>query len=215
MQNRLVFIFLLIFLFLPKTVIPSTANKIYSTYHQLEKGVFLVASEALRGPYFRNSVVLLAQYSNTGAVGVIINRPTNISLSDVLPDVKGLDKKGDTLFVGGPVSRYLPFLLLQSSKQNNKYIHNIFNDVYFSLNLETIKETIENKKKKEKMRIYAGYAGWAPGQLEAEVSRGSWIILKADQYTIFDKKPETLWEDLIRGGSQLYIKKFGKSLNLG
>lgn len=214
MHKRLIIILLLNFLLLPETVVPSTIQNAYWPNQPLSKGTFLVANPMAMGPYFTESVVLIVEYSyKKGAKGIIINRPAGVSLTKVLPDLKWLDKKPDTLFIGGPVSRFSPLTLLRINKKIKNSNH-IFNNVYYSHNMETLKKIIKNKDQRERVRVYAGYSGWASGQLEAEIHRGSWKLLKADQYTIFDKDPRNIWKDLISGNSQLMAKKPGKDKHL-
>ncbi len=209
MQNRFVIILLLAFLFFPKAVIPSASKDITRINQPLSQGVFLVATHDLGGSYFSNSVILLAEYSHIGALGVIINRPSEISLSEVLPDFKELKKDLGTLFLGGPVARFSPVLLLRTERET-KNAYRIFDNTSYSTDIRSIMDFIINKNSKDRMRVYAGYAGWYAGQLESEVARGSWIVIKADQYTIFDKDPETIWDDLSRGDGPLFIKKYDK-----
>ena len=206
MQKRLNFIILFfIVIFFPITVAPST-HKINKWLNQtLSKGVFLVATPDLIGPYFSKSVVLLAEHSYKGATGVIINRPTKIKLSDILPDDKWIDIKSGRLFVGGPVSRFLPFTLLRTSKKLKNTNH-IFNSVYYTFNIKEINKMIFKQNPNERIRVYAGYAGWTAGQLESEIARGSWRVVKADQYTIFDKDPGMIWNDLMKRETQLFVK---------
>ena len=206
MQKRLNIILLFfIFNFFPATVVSST-HKINKWLNQpLSKGVFLVATTDLLGPYFNKSVVLLAEHSYKGATGVIINRPTKIKLSDILPDHKWLDIKSGRLFVGGPVSRFLPFTLLRTNKKLKNTKH-IFNKVYYTFNIKEVTQMILKENPEERIRVYAGYAGWTAGQLESEIARGSWKVVKANQYTIFDKDPEMIWNDLIEGETQLFVK---------
>ena len=209
MQNRFVIILLLAFLFFPKAVIPSASKDITRINQPLSQGVFLVATHDLGGSYFSNSVILLAEYSHIGALGVIINRPSEISLSEVLPDFKELKKDLGTLFIGGPLARFSPVLLLRTERET-KNAHRIFDNTSYSTGIRSIMDFILNKNSKYRVRVYAGYAGWYAGQLESEVARGSWIVIKADQYTIFDKDPETIWDDLSRGDGPLFIKKYDK-----
>ncbi len=209
MRNHLVIILFFLFLLSPKAVIPSASKGITRINQPLSQGVFLVATHDLGGSYFSNSVVLLAKYSHKGALGVIINRPSGISLSEVLPDFKGLKKDLGTLFIGGPVARFSPVLLLRTDRET-KNAHRIFDNTSYSTDIRSIMDFIINKNSKDRMRVYAGHAGWYAGQLESEVARGSWIVIKADQYTIFDKGPETIWDDLSRGDTPLFIKKHDK-----
>ena len=209
MRNRFIVILLLAFLFLPKAVIPSANKDITRINQPLSQGVFLVATHDLGGSYFSNSVIILAEYSHKGALGIIINRSSEIPLSEVLPDFKELKKDLGTLFIGGPVARFSPVLLLRTERET-KYAYRIFGNTSYSTDIRSIMDFIINKNSNDRMRLYAGYAGWYAGQLESEVARGSWIVMKANQYTIFDKDPETIWHDLSRGDSPLFIKKHDK-----
>ena len=209
MQNRFVIILLLAFLFFPKAVIPSASKDITRINQPLSQGVFLVATDDLGGSYFRSSVILLAEYSHIGALGVIINRPSEISLSEVLPGFKELKKDLGTLFIGGPIERFLPVLLLRTERET-KNAHHIFDNTFFSTDVKSTIEFILNKNSKDRVRVYAGYAGWHAGQLESEVARGSWRVVMADQYTIFDKVSETIWDDLMSMDTPLFIKKQDK-----
>lgn len=168
------------------------------------KGMFLVASQQLRDPNFSESVVLLIEYGRQGAMGVIINRPTNVRLSTVLPDVPGLQQRADTLHIGGPVAIGQLLFLIRSDNQPEDSRH-IFQDVYVSASLAVLQETIDEGK--GRFRVYAGRAGWAPGQLDGELSRGDWHILSADGETIFDKAPSEIWPELIRLISGQWVKR--------
>tara|TARA_B100000959_G_scaffold255224_1_gene287478 strand:- start:3024 stop:3725 length:702 start_codon:yes stop_codon:yes gene_type:complete len=209
MQNRFFTILFFTFLFIPSTVIPSTIKDIARINLPLSQGVLLVATHDLGGSYFRNSVILLAKYNNKGALGIIINRPSGISLPEALPDFKGLKKDFGTLFVGGPIARFSPVILLRTERET-KNAHHIFDNTFFTTDIKSTIEFIINKNSKDRVRIYAGYAGWHAGQLESEVARGSWRVVMADQYTIFDKAPETIWDDLMSRDTPLFIKKQDK-----
>ena len=165
--------------------------------HELGAGVFLVATHRIIDPRFSQSVILLTQYSPQGAMGVIINRPTEHRLSDLLPEIKALEGRSDRLFFGGPVAVNAIVVLLQSAEEVKlEYTERVFGDVYFSGTPETFAYIIGREKEDEAIRGYAGYAGWAPGQLEGEIARGDWSILGADASTVFRKEPSTVWQEL-------------------
>lgn len=209
MRNHLVIILFFLFLLSPGAVIPSTLENISRINQPLSQGVFLVATHDLGGSFFSNSVILLTKYNHKGALGVIINRPSGLSLPEALPDFKGLKKDLGTLFIGGPIARFSPVLLLRTDRET-KNTHHIFDDTFFTTDVKSAIEFILNKNSNDRMRVYAGYAGWQARQLESEVARGSWRVVMADQYTIFDKDPETIWNDLMRGDTPLFIKKRDK-----
>ncbi len=167
------------------------------TNRALAKGKFLVASRQLRDPNFAESVVLLVSYGPGGAMGVVINRPTKVPLSSVLPGVKELRGRKETLYVGGPVAKHQMVLLVRSpTKPGDSTL--VFGDVYATGSLAALRQAIRNKPNKTKFHAYAGYAGWAPGQLDAEVARGDWHVIAADAKTVFDRPPSDIWPALIR-----------------
>jgi|TARA_B100000315_G_scaffold231761_1_gene243357 putative transcriptional regulator len=211
MRNCFVIILFFLFLLSPKAVIPLASKDITRVNQPLSQGVFLVATHDLGGSFFSNSVILLAKYSHKGALGVIINRPSGISLSEVLPEFKELKKDLGTLFIGGPVARFSPVLLLRTDRET-KNAHRIFGNTSYSTDIRSVMDFVINKNSKDRMRVYAGYAGWHAGQLESEVARGSWRVVMADQYTIFDKDSDTIWDDLMRGDTPLFIKNPGKKI---
>lgn len=163
---------------------------------ELAKGKFLVASRHLRDPNFSETVILLIDYDWHGAMGLVINRPTEVKLSTVLPGIEGLQQRRDTVYIGGPVARSQMLLLIRSGSQPEGS-RRVFADIYVSSSRTVLQQMIDNANAGERFRVYAGYAGWAPGQLDQEVSRGDWHVLPADAETVFDKAPSEIWPELI------------------
>jgi putative transcriptional regulator len=161
------------------------------------KGMFLVASRDLRDPNFSKTVVLLMDYNWQGAMGLIINRPTEVRLSKVFPRIEGLRDRTDTVYIGGPVARSQMMLLIRSSNPPGGSLH-IFEDIYASSSQTVVQRMIDNGGPRERFRVYAGYAGWASGQLDGELSRGDWHVLEADGEIVFAKDPLEIWPELIR-----------------
>ena len=176
---------------------------------ELSKGKFLVASKQLRDPQFFETVVLLLEYDSKGAMGLVINRPTTVKLSKVLPEIEGLQKRSDTIYLGGPVAKNQLMLLIRTSSppEGSRLV---FEDIYLSSSQMVIEKMIDNPDTPERFRVYAGYAGWAPGQLDHEVSRGGWHILQADEESVFDKTPSKIWPELIRRSSALWVRVVGE-----
>lgn len=168
----------------------------YNIDRKLTKGKFLVASGNIRDPLFAETVILLIDYSNRGAMGLIVNRPTEIKLSKVFPEIKGLKQKPYYVHIGGPVSINNMFLLMQSGSQPEGAVL-VFNNIYVSSNKTLLMRTFDNLKAQERFRLYAGYAGWAPEQLDWEIARGDWHIMQADAEVIFDKTPLDIWQRLM------------------
>jgi len=171
----------------------------------LGKGKFLVASRDLIDPNFSQTVVLLLEYVPDGAMGVVINRPTKVKLSEVLPDMKELKQRPDTMYIGGPVSRNQMIMLVKSPSKPEASVK-VFEDVFVCSSLKVVQALLNHTDKKERFRIYAGYTGWAPRQLDNEVARGDWHIFQADANTIFDKSSSDIWPDLIRRSSTKYVR---------
>jgi putative transcriptional regulator len=176
---------------------------------ELSKGKFLVASKQLRDPQFFETVVLLLEYDSKGAMGLVINRPTTVKLSKVLPEIEGLQKRSDTIYLGGPVAKNQLMLLIRTSSppEGSRLV---FKDIYLSSSQTVIEKMVDNPDAPERFRVYAGYAGWAPGQLDHEVSRGGWHILQADAESVFDKTPSEIWPELIRRSSALWVRVVGE-----
>ncbi len=171
----------------------------------LAKGVFLVASRDLVDANFRRTVVLIVAHGEDGAMGVIVNRPTSLTLSTALPDIAELAERPEPLYVGGPVATSQITLLLRAASPPDNALH-VFHDVYFSGSLTTLMQLIRDQDLADTMQAYAGYAGWAPGQLEGEVKHGDWHLVEADADTVFSKSPETIWRELNREASGLWVR---------
>ena len=170
------------------------------------KGKFLVATNSITDPRFRETVILLINYDRNGTMGLIINRPTEVKLSTLFPGVKELQERLDTAFVGGPVGMEQCFILIRSAVPPEESLH-VFRDIYVSTSMSLLKRVAQGGKGGEKFRLYAGYAGWAAGQLERELSGGDWHVLQADPETVFSKDPEKIWQDLNRLSSGIRVKR--------
>ncbi len=173
--------------------------------NELAQGKFLVADRRLMGPNFRETVVLLIRYGPDGAMGLVINRPVQLKLSTVLPDIKELDRRKETLYLGGPVEPSRILLLVRSANAPEASMP-VFDDVYLSSSQKVLQRLIKKPVKEERFRIYAGYAGWAPKQLESEYDRGHWHVLEADTETLFDKKSSEIWQELIQRVSVKWVR---------
>jgi len=161
----------------------------------VEKGVLLVASPLLSDPNFHQAVLLIIEHGRGGTVGLILNRPTNMLLSEALPDFTVLKRTNHRLFTGGPVEQtqlVLLFRLTQLLPNTRQIVAGVY--VGTPRVLERI---MTQPKTSETFRAFAGFSGWAPGQLEHEMLEGAWGILPSDTFNIFDKDPAMLWPDCI------------------
>jgi putative transcriptional regulator len=175
----------------------------------LARGKFLVAGRHLDDPNFSESVVLLLGYGQQGALGVIINRPTTVSLAEVLPDAVQAKPDAGLVYMGGPVARTAMLLLLRSTHQSDD-TELVFEDVYFSGSQMVLQKKIDEQG--SIFRMYSGHAGWGPGQLDNEVARGDWHIVSADTETIFTTPSEKIWPALIQRGEGKWVRRSGPFL---
>ena len=162
----------------------------------LAQGKFLIASRKLLDPNFRETVVLLFEHSDEGSVGLIINRATSVKLSAAVPGFQGRQDNQDPVYEGGPVDRQRVTLLLLTSDEIEG-AHQVFDGVYLSASQELLRRLADGTEQPEAFRVYSGYAGWGPGQLEGEMKRGSWHVLPAKSDAVFDSEPHTVWMKLI------------------
>jgi putative transcriptional regulator len=167
------------------------------------KGKFLVATRSLSDPRFQETVILLIDYNAKGATGLIINRPTNVPLAELLPSVLGL-KKQTVVYYGGPVGGYQMLMLIQSDEKPVESV-SVFSNVYVSSSMNTLELLVGDSKKGRRFRIYAGYAGWSPEQLDREVSHGDWFVVFADAKVVFKKKSSEIWRELFLRGPVLQV----------
>ncbi len=162
----------------------------------LGPGKFLVARRNLPDPNFVQTVILLAQYEEKGALGLVINRVTEFPVSRVLADFKGAAKRSDFVYSGGPVARTGVLSLLRSSSSPGDARH-IFADVYLVSSKALLEKSLAAGAESERLRIYLGYAGWTAGQLQQELKLGTWHVMRADPAVVFDSDPASVWNRMI------------------
>jgi putative transcriptional regulator len=136
-----------------------------------------------------------------------------VSLATVLPDVDELDGRTDVIYVGGPVARERIVLLMRSAEQPGDS-GRVFEDTYVSSSLAALKQMVASPHSGDTFHAFAGYAGWAPGQLDGEVSRGDWHISPARQDLVFDKEAADIWPELIEKNSGLWVRRVGSQLRI-
>jgi putative transcriptional regulator len=175
------------------------------------QGKLLVSSPALLDPNFRRTVVLLAHHDDEGAMGLVLSRPSETSVADVVPALAGLVDDDDVVFVGGPVQPEA-FMVLAEFDDVDDAAAPIVGSVGF-MPAEAEPDDLSIRR----VRVFAGYAGWGPGQLEAELAEPSWIVVPADAEDAFLSDPDELWRRVLRrkGGKYALIAAmpFDPSLN--
>jgi putative transcriptional regulator len=158
--------------------------------------IFLIASRELNDPNFRQTVILVTHPQQGGPWGVIINRPLGQKLSEVFTDQDTLKDRKDVLHFGGPVARDGLVFLVRAAAPPPRSVP-LLRDVYFTGDTGWIEEQFKRPDPTRDLRVYAGYSGWAPGQLQREIERGGWHVHPADAETVFDTEPSRIWPELI------------------
>ena len=162
------------------------------------RGKFLIASRQLVEPTFARRVVLLLDHDAQGGIGLIVNRPTGVPLTRVVPGLEGLPGRDEPIRSGGPVERNRLFLLMRADSRPPG-TEPILEDTFGSSTLDPLRALLASGEAESvHFAVYAGYAGWAPGQLEAEIERGDWHVAAGRSEHVFDTDPAEVWLRLIR-----------------
>jgi putative transcriptional regulator len=156
------------------------------------QGRLLVASPGLLDPNFRRTVVLVTVHGDEGAMGIVLNRPAPAAVADAVPHLEHLVADGESVFVGGPVQPEAVTALAEVDDRDALALH-VFDGVGF-LPAELEDEEASTRR----ARVFAGYAGWGVGQLEAELEESAWIVEPATPEDVFAERPEGLWSDVLR-----------------
>jgi putative transcriptional regulator len=170
-------------------------------------GRLLVATPQLADPNFTRTVVLIVQHHEEGAVGVVLNRPTQLTVDEVLPRWASLASDPSVLFRGGPVSPEGAICLgrLQEAGDAPEGWRQLDAAGLEGLGLIDLDvPPVMLASSLGRLRVFAGYAGWTTGQLEQEITEGAWYLLPADPADPFEADPHVLWGQVLRRqGGQL------------
>jgi putative transcriptional regulator len=154
-------------------------------------GVLLVARSGIDDANFGQTVVLVSQTRGAETVGVILNRPTP----------RKHEKTGETVYFGGPVMREVTLALFRSDEAPRASAFHVLRNVYLTMHPENIEALLGRTGGVH--RLYAGFSGWAPGQLESEIERGDWLALPASEELVFREDTAGMW-------FELWQKAYGK-----
>jgi putative transcriptional regulator len=161
---------------------------------QDDDAMLLVAHPAFRDLDYRQTVLIAAPGPNGGHVGVILNRPTRRTLSNLFPDHEPSRKVLDPVYYGGPFSRGALVALVRTDTSPGGGTVLLMKNLYMAFRANTIDQIIESRP--NEARYYVGYVGWRPGELKGEIERGLWSVLSADPDVVFRKDVDGLWEEL-------------------
>lgn len=166
-------------------------------------GGLLVATPLLDDPNFRRGVVLILEHDEDGGtLGVVLNRPSEVAVTQVLPSWDALVSGPPVLFEGGPVQTDSALALASVPSGEEplgwRRLHAGTSAVarLGTVDLDAPPEILAGEI--TQMRIFAGYAGWTAGQLEAEIREGSWYVVEAEPGDTFDSRPSNLWRSVLR-----------------
>lgn len=162
--------------------------------------IFLVASTEMPDPRFARTVLLVTRHGRSPPVGVIINRQLDATLGSVFPNLPKAEADRH-LFLGGPVAQTSLAFLFRSPAGAADAIA-VAKDVHLGRSGATLSELLRGNRTHSGLRVFVGHAGWADGQLEYEIKRGSWHVLPVDQNMLFDKDVDLIWPELIRRATQ-------------
>lgn len=172
------------------------------------RGSLLVAGPQLLDPNFRRTVVLIADHDDEGAMGVILNRPSGMTVADAAPDLEPLVDPHTAIFAGGPVQPTSGVVLAEITEANPARGPDepIVGDVVLVADLGQLADVVDGAGR---MRVFAGYAGWGPGQLDGEVERDDWILEPARADDVFARDPDALWARVLerKGGEYALVAR--------
>jgi putative transcriptional regulator len=159
------------------------------------KGQLLLDSGQLRGSFFQHTVVLICQHDTEGAFGLVLNRTTGKNVGDVIVADLPEALKECPLYEGGPVQpSALSFLHSDALLPDA----NVMPNLSLGHSIDELVDLGESLSPIRKVKMFAGYAGWSPGQLENEMKQNAWLTHPASLELVFEIAPEQLWRDILR-----------------
>jgi putative transcriptional regulator len=165
------------------------------------KGQLLIASPSIHDPNFRRTVVYMTEHGDEGAMGLVLNRAAETSVGEAVPDLAWLAEDGAVVHVGGPVAPQSVVVLAEFEEPDRSALL-IDEDIGFVP--AEVDDTDALAGALGRRRVFAGHAGWGPGQLEAEMEEESWIVEAARRDDVFTEDPEELWSTVLRRKGNQY-----------
>lgn len=160
-------------------------------------GVLLVAKPDMTDPNFRETVVAVTRAPDGSTLGVILNRPTDKRLADFVPDWGGAGRFPQPVYAGGPVMQQVVIALFAADAAPKETAFTVLPGIYLSMHPRNIEALLSSPS--ERVRLFAGFAGWAPRQLETEMLTGSWYAVRATEALLFRTDTAGLWRELVDG----------------
>lgn len=169
-----------------------------------ERSVLLIASEDMADPRFRQSVVLVTRHGRGNSpLGVIVNRPLKAGLDRIFPELKQAGQH--RLHYGGPVAPGDIVFMLRGETAPEASI-TVAKGLFLSSDIESLLRLLEAPTPVTRLRVFRGFASWAPDQLESEIDRGDWHLLPVDADVLFNEAPDGMWLKLWRRATQVMVR---------
>jgi putative transcriptional regulator len=158
------------------------------------KGQLLLDGGKLQGSFFHRTVVLVCEHNAEGALGLVLNRNSGNKVGEMIVADLPEELKEQALFLGGPVQ---PAALSFLHSDNFIPDANVITNLSINHSLEALVDLGESFSSTQKVKIFAGYSGWSPGQLEEEMKRGAWLVHPASVDLVFKTEPKNLWQTIL------------------
>jgi len=160
--------------------------------HESLKGNLLIAAPTLIDPNFRRTVVLLLEHTPDGAIGVVLNRPSDTEAREAVPDLRAVLFDDEPIFLGGPVQPETVIALADHNETpEDEAICGSIASLEFADDPDELHEAVN------RARVFAGYAGWGTGQLEDEIEEEAWFTEPATAEDVFSAEPDRLWSAVL------------------
>lgn len=175
--------------------------------------VLLVSMPQLTDPNFARTVVLLCEYSAEGALGLVINRPSDVMAAEAVQMEPPLERPNDLpLLIGGPVEPERGWILTTTAPGVEHKA--LGSSLYLTASPALLREALEQNPPPRRTLVLAGYAGWDAGQLDEELAGSSWLIAPLDLDLIFEIPPAASWEMAIRRmGADPHLLQMGHGVH--
>ena len=175
-------------------------------------GDFLISNIDLADPNFIRSVILMITHDDTGAFGLVVNHPSRFTLGEVIEGMDDTPAASIPIYVGGPVQREALFVLhgpgpwYDAPVSREQPIEGVIFEPATAAMMEHLGSVWSATPPEDRptVRIYAGYSGWSPGQVEGELAGDSWVVVPATRAVVFHDDPQAAWAEAFAGKGPLY-----------
>ena len=189
---------------MPKWIVAALAVALFAVAPSLAQerepstAILLLARPELRDPNFGGSVVMVLNNIGHAPAGLIVNRPTRVTVAQLFPEIESIAGRHDKVYFGGPVQMTSRVSFLFRSEIEPEKAARVLDGIYLSTDHTLLRNLLARDDPMDGLRVFVGYSGWSPGQLEAEIARGDWTLAPADADALFGNARERPWPDNAR-----------------